>query len=91
MAGMSNHPGWRSETDHAGEENAHGGSLRPFTAPFLRSCCKHLLRMLSADDGTTDTVSFADALSELIFNSKRDNRHRKAAEEGAIPNVRCFD
>ena len=36
VAGRSNHPGSRSDADHAGEENARGGSLRAFAAPFLR-------------------------------------------------------
>ena len=43
-----------------------------------------------ADDGTTDLVSIEDALGELIANGKRGKRRRKAAEEGAIPKVRCF-
>ena len=46
--------------------------------------------MLTADDGMTDDVFVADALGELISNSKRGKRRRKAAEEGAIPNVCCF-
>ena len=88
VAGRSNHPGSRSDADHAGEENARGGSLRAFAAPFLRvasTCCA----CFPADDGTTGLVSVTDALGELISDSKRGRRRRKAAEEGVIPNVRC--
>ena len=88
VAGRSNHPGSRSDADHAGEENARGGSLRAFAAPFLRvasTCCA----CFPADDGTTGLVSVTDALGELISDSQRGKRRRKAAEEGVIPNVRC--